>query len=523
MKTGRAEAKTHPEAPRRTLAARGALWLSVSSWTAKGTQTVVLLVLARALMPSEFGILAVAALTYNVLLVLNQLGVGDALTYLKDRIEEASRTALSMVLAGGLLLTAATWFLAPVIAYFFHSPHATFVLRGFALGIPFDAAAQVPIGRLTRSLSFSRRTITDAVPTVVGAAVTIGVVISGHPLIGLVVGQVVGSIANATVAMLVGPRCLPGWNTVLARRLLRYGKFLSAADILNLGLLNVDYLIVGHVLGPRALGLYSLAYRICFMPYVAISVVANGALFPYYCRLPSKAAKARTAENAFSLITALSIPWFAGLVLFAGDVALLGSKWAPATGAVRLLAVYGLFLSLILSALEVLKAIGRTDLVFLARALHLLTLTTVLILTVRSGITVVALDQAVVACAIFLVTSLWIVRRASLRPAALTRSVGLPFLGALGMVPVVLALGRLPGLASTPSWTSLLILGPLALAVFAAIMWIVMPQTLRKGWAALRGRPSVAANLTSEAASIQRSEGGLCGRKCPNAVPTQGG
>jgi hypothetical protein len=55
------------------------------------------------------------------------------------------------------------------------------------------------------------------------------------------------------------------------------------------------------------------------------------------------------------------------------------------------------------------------------------------------------------------------------------------------MVPVVLVLGRLPGLGTIPSWTSLLILGPLALSVFALASLLVMRDRLRMGWAALRG------------------------------------
>lgn len=471
----------------RSLAARGALWLSVSSWSAKIAQTVALLVLAKALAPSQFGILAIAALTYNVLQAINQLGVGDALVYLQDQIEEASRTALSLVVLAGLVLAGLAWGLAPVVASFFHSPSATFVLRGFAVCLPLDAVAQVPIARLTRSLRFSRRAITDTLPSVIGAAVTVGVVVSGYPLIGLVAGQIAGSTANATVAMLVGPRCLPGWSSVIARRLLRYGGFLSAADLVNLGLLNVDYIIVGHVLGPVALGQYSLAYRICFMPYLSIAVVANGAVFPYYCRLPSREAIARASENTIGLITVLSIPWFAGLVLFAGDITLLGSKWAPAIGAVRFLAVYGLFLTLILSALQVLKAVGRSELVLLGRGLHLAILTAVLIGTVSAGITVVALDQALVACAIALATCMWTVRYASVRPTSLARSVGTPLLGVAGMILVVLLLGRLLPLGRIPSWTSLLVLGPLALAAFAGIMLVATPQLVRKGWGALRG------------------------------------
>jgi O-antigen/teichoic acid export membrane protein/O-antigen ligase len=477
----------------RSLAARGALWLLLGSWGAKGAQTLMLLVLAKILAPAQFGILAIAALTYNVLAALNQLGAGDALTYLPDRdVGKASRTALTMLTGTGVLLMALTWALSPVIAHFFHSPGATLVLKGFALGIPFDAAAQVPIALMTRNLQFARRTVTDTVPTLIGTAVTIGVVLAGHPLPGLVAGQVAGAVARAVVAMAIGPRYLPGWNTAMMRKLLSYGGYLSAADMLNFGLLNVDYIIVGHVLGPVALGYYSLAYRICFMPYLSISVVANGAVFPYYCRLPTREATARTAEGTLSLINAVSMPWFAGLVLFAGDIALLGGKWAPAVGAVRFLAVYGFFLSVILSALQILKAVGRTDLVFFGRGCHLAVLTAVLILTVRGGITVVALDQAVVAAGIAVVTGYWTIRHASLRAGAVSRSVALPLVGALGMVPVVLLLGRIPGLDAVPSWTALLVLGPLALAAFAVIILVIMPDPLRKGWAALRARPGPA-------------------------------
>ena len=74
---------------------------------------MVLLVLAKVLAPSEFGVLAIAALTYNVLLALNQLGIGDALSYLEDRVEEASRTALSMALAAGIILMGITWAFSP--------------------------------------------------------------------------------------------------------------------------------------------------------------------------------------------------------------------------------------------------------------------------------------------------------------------------------------------------------------------------------------------------------------------------
>ena len=414
--------------------------------------------------------------------------MADALTYLQDRIEEATRTALSLVIAAGLVLMALTWAFAPVIASFFHSPHAVFVIRGFAVCLPFDASAQVPIGRLTRALSFRRRAVTDSLPSIIGGLVTIAVVAAGYPLIGLVAGQIASSVANAVIAFLLGPRCLPGWDPRPSSSAAELRGLSHCCKPYYLGLLNVDYIIVGHVLGPVALGLYSLAYRICYMPYLAISVVANGAVFPYYCRLPSREAIGRASESTISLINAVIIPWFAGLVLFADHIVILGSKWAPAAGAVRFLAIYGFFLSLILSVLQVLKAVGRANLVFVGRGLHLATLTAVLIGTAQVGITVVALDQALVAAGIAVVTCMWAVRYASVQLRALCRSVGLPLLGVAGMISVVFLAGLIPGLNTSPSWISLLILGSLAMAVFAGILLAVMPGPIRKGWAALRGR-----------------------------------
>ena len=69
---------------------------------------------------------------------------------------------------------------------------------------------------------------------------------------------------------------------------------------------------------------------------------------------------------------------------------------------------------------------------------------------------------------------------------------GLPLLGVAGMVSVVVMVGLIPGLNTSPSWLSLLILGSLAMAVFSAILLAVMPGPIREGWAALRGREPLA-------------------------------
>ncbi len=471
---------------RATKAARGALWLSVGSWTSKGMQTVVLLVLAHFFVPADFGVLAIAALTYNVVQALNNLGIADALTYRDERVHEAARTALTMIVAAAAVLTLAMWFAAPWIASFFHSPRSVFVLRGFALAIPFDAAALVPVALMTRSLQFRRRTLPDAIPSLVGGAVTIAVVAAGHDLGGLVAGQISQGVAALAIALAVGYRCLPGWDWGLARELVSYGGHLGGAAVMQLVLLNVDYVIVGHVLGPNPLGYYSLAYRLCYLPYLAVSFVVNGAAFPYYCRLPSRRDIGRATETVSALVNAASVPLYAGLVLFANDVVLLGHKWAPSITAIRWLAVYGMLLSVINTFQASLKAVGRPSLVLASRSIHVVVLTLVLVATASSGIAVVSFDQAAVALGVLLITSAWTVRNAESRPVELARGLALPLLGALAMGVVVVVGKQVPALSAS-NWTSFVVLGVVSLVAFVAVVLVVMPATLRQGWSLLRG------------------------------------
>ena len=96
------------------------------------------------------------------------------------------------------------------------------------------------------------------------------------------------------------------------------------------------------------------------------------------------------------------------------------------------------------------------------------------------------------AAGIAIVTCLWTVRYASVHLPALCKSVGLPLLGVAGMISVVVLAGLIPGLNTSPSWISLLILGSLAMAVFSAILLAVMPGPIREGWAALRGHERLA-------------------------------
>lgn len=469
--------------------ARGALWLATNGVVVKTSQTVVLLTLAAMLAPSALGLVALGTLVANVSAVVTSLGTASALVYWRGDVRRAARTAVTIGVGMGAALAGLLWLAAPWLARTLRAEDGgADVIRGLTVVLPCLAVASVTNELLRRELRFLRRIIPDTVSSVLGAVVAIVLVTQGQGVMALVVGQVVQATSTMLLAWVVHPPVRPGWNTEDARGLLSYGGPYAGANLLELVQLNVDYLIVARVLGGVALGQYSLAFRLAFMPYLMIVVVTTGAAFPYLCRVRGHDL-GRAAVVVMTATLTLVAPLCAGLALFSDHLTLLGSKWGPGVPVVGWLALYAVLLSVGQLVQTALNAAGRPGISMALRLSHLLLLLGVLSLAVRHGITAVAVGQvAAASCVALLALTIarvhvagFSLRRlaASLRPAAA---------GVVAMTVVVLLVRHLLDLAD-PSVVSLVLVGGLGVLVFAATVWALDREHLGEAVRLMR-RPS---------------------------------
>jgi O-antigen/teichoic acid export membrane protein len=466
-------------------AARGTLWLALNSWLSKGMQSFVLLIVAHELAPRDLGLLSVAGLIMNIA-AMPGFGLYSALTYRRGNVPEAARTALTIQLVVGTSMTVAAWVLAPTLAGFFHSPNAVGVLRAFAIVIACYAAADIPLGLMVRELDFRRRFVPDVTSALVGGGLSIALVLAGRGVAGVVVGQVVQAILMVALYWLVGVRVRPGWNRLLAAELVGYASKISGGALLQVVVLNIDYIIIGRVLGPGPLGLYSLAFRLCYLPYLAVTIVINGVAFPYYCRLTSRQEIGLGLIRVSGIIALATVPLFTLLGLLAGHIVLVGDRWAPAAGPLRVLALYGILLSLGDSALFALRALGRAGLGLALKALHLVVAGTLIGFTASRGITVVAVDQLLAAGFIAAISFMFVYREAGVRMDALAGALVPAACGAMAMTGAVM-IGRLvPGLANPHSGLSLLLLAALAGAAYLCVAGSLARRSITETWSQLR-------------------------------------
>lgn len=457
----------------------GAGWLGAGAVVVKMSQTFVLLVLAAVLAPSAMGVLAIGALVLNVTTAFTDLGTSMALVYWRGDVKRAARSALSLAVVVAVALTAFIWIIAPTLSASLNSGvTGTHVIRGMIVCLPFLAVAGVSQELLRRDLLFKRRVLPDMAAAILGMVVSIVLAFAGFGVYSLVVGQVIMAIAMMCLYWAVYPPVKLGWSLSDLKDLISYGGHLAVANILQLVILNVDYVLVARFLGTRDLGVYSMAFRLANMPFLMVATVIGGAAFAHMCRRQGTDVGRALIHTLTELLT-LILPLYAGMALMAAQLQLLGAEWAPGVTPLRWLAAYGLVFSVVSVCLIALNAVGRTRDSMVLNLVHLVLLTVLLLGLTRYGLVLVAIAQLLAALGM-LIPAWWILMRevGGLSPAGhLTNLVAV--VAGLAAMTVVVTLLQTAFPSTQTSILGLVVVGGAGLTSFVIPLLAIRGQNLR--------------------------------------------
>jgi lipopolysaccharide exporter len=399
--TGSPPAPSAP--PLSRLAVGSVIWQGLSFLLGRGLNFATTIVLARLLTPHDFGVVGLAIVFITFAQGVSDLGVAQALVYFPpDRRHRDA--ALLLSIGSGIALCAVGIVAAPAIAAFFHEPDVTPMVRVLSATLLLAALRQVPDALLRRELHFRRRVITQVVQSVAQGLVSIGLAVAGLGAWAIVWGYVAGTMAACVITWaLVSYRpdrgCLRLQRDAV-RRLLGYGAPAAAQGLLAALIFDVDYVVVGSVLGAEALGVYTLAFRLPQLLIVNVFGVISSVAFPMYSRVSGdrerlRRAYLRSVRLQMAYGAAAGVGWFMVAPLVVPVV--LGARWHGAVGPLEGLALYATARSLGAGAVEVYKSIGRPEIGAWVAAVRLAILLPALVLVVHSGIDAVAWTQAALA------------------------------------------------------------------------------------------------------------------------------
>jgi len=345
---------------------RGLFWVAISTVAVRVLGFIArTFILAKLLDPADFGLVAGAYLAIDALLLFQEMGLGSALIYRQDEVEEAADTAFFMILVTSVISYILAYAAAPWISQIASQPdpRITPVLRVLALTLVISSAGRVPMVLLAKQLDFRRRLLPSVMPSLVYAILAPVLALAGLRVWSIVIGQVVSSVLQAAAIWWVtGWRPRRRFVPRLARELFDYGKHIIASQILIFGITNIDDAFVLRMLGWSHEGTYDLAYRTSNIPATQITGLINQVMFPAFARMQDDLpAFRRTFFQALRYVALLAIPMAVGTVLFAPDLiaAIDAEKWGAAVLPLQLLGIYGLLRALAGNMGNVFKGGGK--------------------------------------------------------------------------------------------------------------------------------------------------------------------
>lgn len=327
-----------------------------------------LVVLGRLLSASDFGVMTMATVAIGLFANLAEIGAGSVVVHRQSMSRRELDALFWIGLTIGVLGLGILMAASGVIAAHFSEPRLVEVLAVAGLQLPLNAFITPYRSLLERDLAFRTIATIESVSAAVGVATAISMAMTGVGLLSLPAGVASSSGCSALLFFLAGrANWTPGlsFSHESLAGSFRFGTALAGQRLLNYLTSNADYLLVGSVLGSKALGLYTIAYTLANLPSSHVNSLLNRVSFPALARIQTDLPRTRDAYLRLQRISSLVNAPLMGLMAAAAPIGLpllLGAEWIPAVPLLQILCIVGLARSIAGTVGPLLLAQGRPDL-----------------------------------------------------------------------------------------------------------------------------------------------------------------
>jgi len=469
-------------------ALKGVFWTYFIYIVQRLLNLVVTMVLARILVPEQFGLVAYALLILSFIDAIRGFGVNDALVYTKTNIEESAESAFIINIVIGLVQFAFTYLLAPLAVHLIDDPQIVQVLRVIALNFIFDSLGKTHNAMLQKDLLFKQSSIPEIVANAVKGATSIILAFTGFGVWSIVYGQLVGTLARSA-AKWIALGWIPKFRfyKAAARALWQYGMHVLAFMVLSIALEQADQMFIGTVLGAVQLGYYTIGVKIPELVIANFSLFISNSFFPYLTKFQDDLEKVVEGFMMTTKYTGLvTIPAGIGMAAVGRELILVfyGDKWEPAVVLLQVLALLGTMGTLQWSVGDVLKAIGKPEIPTRILVFEAIFTFPMIYIFVNINPTAMMASLANLIAMTFsaVIRMLVISAMLEIRFGSILKLFYSPFIGSMLMLGAVYGWRQLGYLWNTPLVVILVISILLGLGVYGLTIWLLEKQSILSGW-----------------------------------------
>lgn len=343
----------------------GLFWQFLQKALSQVVSFGISVMLARLLVPEEFGVVALAGMFTILTGIFIDCGFGTALVQKKDADELDYNTVFWTQLTFSLIIYLIVYILAPWFALLFHTPKLTHVVRVLFIGMVIGAIGSIQGVILTRKMAFKAYFIATMTGMVLSGGIGVFLAFKGCGVWALV-AQNLSSIIINIVTVFVQVHWLPGFRFSLERfkSLFNIGSKYMLSNIIGTGFGQLRGYVIGLRFTPTDLAYYNRGEGVPQIFIRNIDSSINTVLFPVFAklqddRLAVKAAVRRSIKTSSYLI----FPMLLGLAAIADHLVVIvySEKWSACIPFMQVFCISECFTILNTANMQVLRGIGEVN------------------------------------------------------------------------------------------------------------------------------------------------------------------
>ncbi|MCR4966091.1 MAG: lipopolysaccharide biosynthesis protein [Bacteroidales bacterium] len=342
----------------------GMIWAGIGKIGALGISFITNMVLARLLMPEDFGCVAMLYVFVSISSIFVTGGFGAALIQKKEPTHIDYTTVFYWNIAMAILFYLLLFFTAPAIACMYDMPQLQNVLRVQSIALLILPFSMVQSNQLQKQMRFKELSTRNILATLGGTIVSITMAFLGFGIWSLVAS----SLASAFISVLLlwG---MSSWRPTLEfsftslKELFSFGGLMLLSSLVESIYTNLQSFIIGKWYSAKDLGYYSQARKLEEIPTSALSSIVNDVSFPAFSSLQDdKEHLKNSLRKTTKSITYLNMPLFALLIVIAQPLIrlLYGMQWDTSINYFRILCLSSMIYTLNTLNTNVIKSLGRS-------------------------------------------------------------------------------------------------------------------------------------------------------------------
>lgn len=290
------------------------------------------LVLARLLTPADYGLMALAMVVIGFVSFFNDVGIGSAIVQKEKLTDEEVNGCFAISIMTGAVLALVTGLLGGVFAHYFGDARLQAMIAVLASAFFIGATFTVPQAFLRKEMHFKAIAGINFLSVLIQTAVCLALAAAGYGVWALVSSFVVQNVVQAIGTFYLSPwrpRGRVGYRA--AAGLVTYGIHVTASRIFYYIYSSVDKLVIGKVLGSRALGIYEMAFSLATLPTGQITTMVTNVASPVFAKLQDDHERLRGAVLSLTRALAyVTYPALVGMLVSSHELipVVLGPEWA---------------------------------------------------------------------------------------------------------------------------------------------------------------------------------------------------